>query len=107
MTWKWAGVDLFFGVPDFIANAGGVVAAAVAMDARYSGIQPEPAAVFDNISNKLRASTIETLAASQTQGRTTHEVARAIAQQRVREAMELRGRVPRAAAVHIPTESRR
>jgi glutamate dehydrogenase (NAD(P)+) len=35
-------------VPDFITNAGGVVAAAVAMDARYTGIRPEPAAVFDN-----------------------------------------------------------
>jgi glutamate dehydrogenase (NAD(P)+) len=86
-------------VPDFIANAGGVVAAAVAMDARYSGIRPEPAAVFDSISTKLRASTIETLAASQAQGRTTHEVARSIAQRRVREAMEVRGRMPRAAAV--------
>ncbi|MFC0450386.1 Glu/Leu/Phe/Val family dehydrogenase [Rhodococcus jostii] len=85
-------------VPDFIANAGGVVAAAVAMDARYSGIRPEPAAVFDSISNKLRASTIDTLDASQAQGRTTHEVARTTAQERVREAMVLRGRAPQNAA---------
>ena len=85
-------------VPDFIANAGGVVAAAVAMDARYSGIRPEPAAVFANISNKLRASTIDTLEASKAQGRTTHEVARSTAQDRVREAMVLRGRAPRNAA---------
>ncbi|MDF3304499.1 Glu/Leu/Phe/Val family dehydrogenase [Rhodococcus sp. T2V] len=85
-------------VPDFIANAGGVVAAAVAMDARYSGIRPEPAAVFANISNKLRASTIDTLDASKVQGRTTHEVARSTAQDRVREAMVLRGRAPRNAA---------
>ncbi|MFV9457721.1 Glu/Leu/Phe/Val family dehydrogenase [Rhodococcus sp. NM-2] len=85
-------------VPDFIANAGGVVAAAVAMDARYSGIRPEPAAVFDNISNKLRASTIDTLDASKAQGRTTHEVARTTAQERVREAMVLRGRSPQNAA---------
>jgi glutamate dehydrogenase (NAD(P)+) len=83
-------------VPDFIANAGGVVAAAVAMDARFSGIRPEPAAVFDSISTKLRASTIDTLDLSQAQGRTTHEVARARAQDRVREAMALRGRAPRA-----------
>ncbi|QDQ92884.1 Glu/Leu/Phe/Val dehydrogenase [Rhodococcus sp. WB9] len=85
-------------VPDFIANAGGVVAAAVAMDARYSGIRLEPAAMFDNISNKLRASTIDTLDASKVQGRTTHEVARTTAQERVREAMVLRGRAPQTAA---------
>jgi glutamate dehydrogenase (NAD(P)+) len=79
-------------VPDFIANAGGVVAAAVAMDSRFSGIRPEPAAVFENISTKLRASTHETLEASRRQGLTTHRVARATAQARVAEAMRLRGR---------------
>ncbi|RZK68387.1 MAG: Glu/Leu/Phe/Val dehydrogenase, partial [Rhodococcus sp. (in: high G+C Gram-positive bacteria)] len=66
--------------------------------ARYSGIRPEPAAVFDNISNKLRASTIDTLDASKVQGRTTHAVARTTAQERVREAMVLRGRAPHTAA---------
>lgn len=84
-------------VPDFIANAGGVVAAAVAMDVRHSGMRPEPAAVFDSISHKLRASTVETLEASQAQGHTTHVVARTAAQDRVREAMVLRGRAPRSA----------
>jgi glutamate dehydrogenase (NAD(P)+) len=79
-------------VPDFIANAGGVVAAAVAMDSRFSGIRPEPAAVFENISTKLRASTHETLEGSRRQGLTTHRVARATAQARVAEAMRLRGR---------------
>jgi len=81
-------------VPDFIANAGGVVAAAVAMDSRFSGIRPEPAAVFDNISTKLRVSTRETLQGSRQQGLTTHRVARATAQARVAEAMRLRGRLP-------------
>jgi glutamate dehydrogenase (NAD(P)+) len=81
-------------VPDFIANAGGVVAAAVAMDSRFSGIRPGPAAVFDNISTKLRASTRETLQRSRQQGLTTHRVARATAQARVAEAMRLRGRLP-------------
>jgi glutamate dehydrogenase (NAD(P)+) len=79
-------------VPDFIANAGGVVAAAVAMDSRFSGIRPESAAVFENISTKLRASTHETLEGSRRQGLTTHRVARATAQARVAEAMRLRGR---------------
>jgi glutamate dehydrogenase (NAD(P)+) len=81
-------------VPDFIANAGGVVAAAVAMESRYSGMRPEPAAVFDNISTKLRPSTLETLDGSKRQGLTTHRVARATAQARVAEAMRLRGRLP-------------
>jgi glutamate dehydrogenase (NAD(P)+) len=80
-------------VPDFIANAGGVVAAAVAMDSRFSGIRPEPAAVFDNISTKLRASTHDTLQGSRRQCLTTHRVARATAQARVAEAMRLRGRL--------------
>ncbi|HEY6649616.1 MAG TPA: Glu/Leu/Phe/Val dehydrogenase dimerization domain-containing protein [Mycobacterium sp.] len=79
-------------VPDLIANAGGVVAAAVAMDSRFSGIRPEPAAVFENISTKLRASTHETLEGSRRQGLTTHRVARATAQARVADAMRLRGR---------------
>ena len=83
-------------VPDFIANAGGVVAAAVAMDSRYSAIRPEPAAVFDSISTKLRASTLEILDGSKQQRLTTHHVARATAQARVAEAMRLRGRLPNA-----------
>ena len=87
-------------VPDFIANAGGVVAAAVAMDARHSGIRPEPGAVFDTVSAKLRASTVDTLHASRSQNRTTHRVARAAAQSRVHEAMRLRGRTPRAVGAH-------
>jgi glutamate dehydrogenase (NAD(P)+) len=78
-------------VPDLIANAGGVVAAAVAMDFRFSGIRPEPAAVFDNISTKLRACTHEVLQESRRQSLTTHRVARATAQARVAEAMRLRG----------------
>lgn len=82
-------------VPDFIANAGGVVAAAVAMDSRFSGIRPESAMVFESISTKLRASTREALEGSRAQGQTTHHVARATAQARVAEAMASRGRLPR------------
>ncbi|WP_433678697.1 Glu/Leu/Phe/Val family dehydrogenase [Nocardia sp. CA-119907] len=81
-------------VPDFIANAGGVVAAAVAMDARHSGLRPDPVAVFEAISSKLRNGTTQTLTASQHQAETTHQVARTAARARVREAMQLRGRLP-------------
>jgi glutamate dehydrogenase (NAD(P)+) len=54
-----------------------------------------PAAVFDNISTKLRTSTHETLQGSRQQGVTTHRVGRAAAQARVAEAMGLRGRLPK------------
>jgi glutamate dehydrogenase (NAD(P)+) len=80
-------------IPDLIANAGGVVAAAVAMDARASGMRPEPDAVFAGISTKLRACTVETLEAAHRSGTTTHRAARAAAQARVADAMRLRGRV--------------
>lgn len=81
-------------VPDFIANAGGVVAAAVAMDSRTSGIRPESGSVFTSISTKLRACTVDTLEAAARDGVTTHRAARAAAQTRVAEAMRLRGRIP-------------
>lgn len=80
-------------VPDFIANAGGVVAAAVAMDSRYSGLRPDTAAVFAGISGKLRSGTARTLDDARQHGLTPHRAARRIAQNRVAEAMRLKGRL--------------
>ncbi|MDJ1135023.1 Glu/Leu/Phe/Val family dehydrogenase [Streptomyces iconiensis] len=85
-------------VPDFIANAGGVVAAAFSMDARYSPFRPEPAQIFTTVATRLRANTVQVIGESRTRGVTPHEAATALAQERVREAMELRGRLPRGAA---------
>ncbi|MFE9099663.1 Glu/Leu/Phe/Val dehydrogenase [Actinomadura geliboluensis] len=82
-------------VPDFVANAGGVVAAGFAMDARYSAFRPDPAAVFAAVSAKMRENTAKVLAAAHAHGTTTHEAAVALAQERVRAAMELKGRWPR------------
>jgi glutamate dehydrogenase (NAD(P)+) len=82
-------------VPDFIANAGGVVAAAFAMDARYSAFRPDPAAIFETVAARLRQNTDTVLARAEATGVTTHEAALAIATDRVRTAMELRGRLPR------------
>jgi glutamate dehydrogenase (NAD(P)+) len=82
-------------VPDFIANAGGVVAAAFAMDARYSAFRPDPAAIFEAVSSRLRQNTETVLAHAETIGVTTHEAALDIATERVRTAMRLRGRLPR------------
>jgi glutamate dehydrogenase (NAD(P)+) len=79
-------------VPDFVANAGGVVAAGFAMDARYSAFRPDPGAVFAAVSSKMRDNTAKVLAAARAQGTTTHEAALALAQDRVRAAMELKGR---------------
>ncbi len=81
-------------VPDFIANAGGVVAAAVAMDSRTSGFRPDSDAVFAGIAAKLRSGTTAALADSRSHDRTTHQVARQTAKNRVREAMRLKGRLP-------------
>ncbi|SDG26073.1 Glu/Leu/Phe/Val family dehydrogenase [Pseudonocardia oroxyli] len=82
-------------VPDFIANAGGVIAAAFAMDARYSGFRTTTDEVFDSISDKLRSNTVLVLAESARRNSTPHEAGRAIAQDRVRAAMESMGRLPR------------
>jgi glutamate dehydrogenase (NAD(P)+) len=82
-------------VPDFIANAGGVVAAAFAMDARYSAFRPDPAAIFEAVSSRLRQNTDTVLAHAESTGVTTHEAALHIATERVRTAMRLRGRLPR------------
>ncbi|GAA3672129.1 Glu/Leu/Phe/Val dehydrogenase [Lentzea roselyniae] len=80
-------------VPDFIANAGGVVAAAFGMDARYSPFPVNPATVLDAVSEKLRANAVRIVAEARDRGTTTHVAARELAQERVLTAMKLRGRV--------------
>jgi glutamate dehydrogenase (NAD(P)+) len=80
-------------VPDFIANAGGVVAAAFGMDARYSPFPVNPATVLDTVSEKLRANAAQIIAEAAERGTTTHVAARELAQERVLPAMKLRGRV--------------
>ncbi|APX01387.1 Glu/Leu/Phe/Val family dehydrogenase [Arthrobacter sp. QXT-31] len=81
-------------VPDFIANAGGIVAAAHSMAARYSPFVVDPADIFTMISDKLRANTAAVLDESCRAGLTPHEAAYRLAEQRVLEAMKLRRQVP-------------
>lgn len=81
-------------VPDFIANAGGTVAGAFAMDARYSAFRPDPAAIFAEIATRLRQNTRTVLDRAEATGVTPHEAALALATDRVRTAMQLRGRLP-------------
>src|SRR5262249_19831869 len=80
-------------VPDFIANAGGVIAAGFAMDARLSAFRPEPAPVLAVIAAKVRANPETCLEQARVQGITPHQAARDAAVARVRDAMATRGQV--------------
>jgi glutamate dehydrogenase (NAD(P)+) len=80
-------------VPDFIANAGGIIAAAFGMDARYSPFPVAPSTVMTTVSSKLRANAVLVVRESARLGVTTHDAARALAQDRVLAAMRLKGQV--------------
>lgn len=80
-------------VPDFVANAGGVIAATFAMDARYSGFRPGTTEVFASISEKLRGNTHQVLDESWRQHLTPHQAGRRLAENRVRAAMRSKGRL--------------
>lgn len=80
-------------VPDFIANAGGIIAAAYSMDARNSAFTVDESRIFETVSAKLRPNAIAVLEDSARTGRTTFDAALALAQDRVRQAMCLRGQL--------------
>lgn len=80
-------------VPDFIANAGGIVAAAYSMDARSSPFVVDPSTVFDKVSSTMRDNTTTVLEESTRRGVTPHEAAWALAKERVRSAMSARGQL--------------
>ncbi|WP_019546027.1 Glu/Leu/Phe/Val family dehydrogenase [Streptomyces sulphureus] len=78
-------------VPDFIANAGGTIAASFSMDARQSAFRPDTDAVFATTSDKIRANVLSVTEKSRAEELLPHDAARALAQDRVRRAMEVRG----------------
>ncbi|MCQ8187557.1 Glu/Leu/Phe/Val family dehydrogenase [Streptomyces rugosispiralis] len=80
-------------LPDFVANAGGVVAAAFAMDARYSGFRPETSTIFETISKRLRANAVTVLEEARRRATTPHIAGRGLAEERVRAAMRSKGRI--------------
>ncbi|MGW2022389.1 Glu/Leu/Phe/Val family dehydrogenase [Streptomyces decoyicus] len=82
-------------LPDFVANAGGVVAAAFAMDARYSGFRPDTAGIVETVSTRLRANAVTVLDEARRQDITPHTAGRRLAEERVRTAMHSKGRIPR------------
>lgn len=78
-------------VPDVVANAGGAIAAAHAMDARTSALRPDPAVIFEDITRRIRRNVGTVLAAAAADGVGTHEAAWRLARERVRAAMRVRG----------------
>ncbi|MFJ8533924.1 Glu/Leu/Phe/Val dehydrogenase [Streptomyces sp. NPDC093591] len=78
-------------LPDFVANAGGVVAAAFAMDARYSGFRPETPTIFETISKRLRANAVTVLEEARRRATIPHIAGRGLAEERVRAAMRSKG----------------
>jgi glutamate dehydrogenase (NAD(P)+) len=78
-------------VPDFIANAGGIIAAGHSMDARYSAFTVEPDRVFDMVSSTIRQNTLTVLQEAQLRDVPSHEAAWCLAKERVRQAMVARG----------------
>lgn len=82
-------------VPDFIANAGGIIAAAHSMDARYSPFTVDPTTVMAMVSKKMRANSAEVIRQSLVQRTQPHETAQNIAKDRVRAAMQARGQIDR------------
>lgn len=84
-------------VPDFVANAGGIVAAGVAMEARYSPFRPDPESILSLVASRIRRNTNDVLDEADATARSPHDAARAIAQARVRAAMAARGQIARSA----------
>jgi glutamate dehydrogenase (NAD(P)+) len=71
-------------LPDFIANAGGVICAAM----EYQ--RASQSAVFDTIRDKIRANTEEMLERAGVYAKMPREAARDLAEERVRAAMSTR-----------------
>jgi len=82
-------------VPDFVANAGAVMSTGKAMDNRYSCNLLEPKEVYDIVKKKMWKNVAIVLDESKKFKRLPREVALSISKERVRKAMELRGRIPK------------
>lgn len=78
-------------VPDFIANAGGIVAAAHSMNSRRSPFTVDPAGVFDAVSTKMRENAATVIVESRRRAQPAHLTAVEVAQERVASAMVARG----------------
>jgi glutamate dehydrogenase (NAD(P)+) len=81
-------------VPDFVANAGAVISTGKAMDNRYSCDILETQEVYATVRRKMWKNVGMVLDESKSSKRLPRVVALAISQERVKKAMELRGRIP-------------
>ncbi|WP_462418342.1 Glu/Leu/Phe/Val family dehydrogenase [Kytococcus sp. Marseille-QA3725] len=81
-------------VPDFIANAGGIIAAAFGMRDRYSPFGVETEQIVPTVTERMRANTLTVLQTAAETGSTPHAAAGQLARDRVHEAMRLRGQLP-------------
>lgn len=81
-------------VPDFIANAGGAIAAAFAMDSRRSAFRPDSGRILEVVAERSRTNTVRVLDAARSQAVLPHQAALHLARERVRTAMVMRGRWP-------------
>jgi glutamate dehydrogenase (NAD(P)+) len=77
-------------VPDLVANAGGAIAGAFAMDSRYSPFPVAREVIFQTVTEKLRVNTRTVLDRARDLGVTSHEASHSLARERVLKAMDLR-----------------
>ena len=80
-------------VPDIVANAGAVIATAFAMDMRYSALRPDLDEIMCMVKAKIANNTLSVIERARAENLTSHEVARRVASERVRRAMDLKGRL--------------
>jgi glutamate dehydrogenase (NAD(P)+) len=80
-------------VPDFVANAGAVVAAAHTLVQPRSPFKVEVETVRAEVATRLRSNVAEVLSSALSSGITPHQAAMVLAQQRVRAAMRARGQL--------------
>ena len=84
-------------IPDFVANAGAVIAAGMSMFYRYSCDRLDPELVYSTIKSKMRNNVSLVLEGAAKTNKKPLEVAWDIAKGRVRKAMELKKRIPKQA----------
>jgi glutamate dehydrogenase/leucine dehydrogenase len=80
----WMHAHGILSIPDFVANAGGVICAAVEY---HGGSQSQAMATIEE---KIRANTAETLARAQKSGELPRQAAEEMARRRIEEAMRYR-----------------
>lgn len=82
-------------VPDIVANAGAAIGAGLAMHQRYSYCGIEQSEIYSTIRQKITSNVSLVLNEARKRNRSSRQVALEIAQERVLEAMKVKGRIPK------------